>query len=40
MTGLTVYENETRHFLLDLFLPAAEVKEVTATETDVCFQTI
>jgi len=39
MTGLTDYENETRHFILDSFLPATEVSEVTATETDACFQT-
>jgi len=37
--GLTDYENETRHFLLDLFLPATEVSEVTASETDAYFQT-
>jgi hypothetical protein len=38
-TGLTDYENETHHFLLNLFLLATEVREVTATETDACFLT-
>jgi len=39
MTRLTDNENETCHFVLDSFLPTTEVSEVTATETDACFQT-
>jgi hypothetical protein len=38
-TGLTDYDNETLHVLLDLFLPVTEMSKVRATGTDACFLT-